>query len=111
MLNDILIFALSLWGVIALLFTLVFKMLTWRMEEITFTIPLFKEDKEIYNKIYNIHSFCEFCGIQKKSTVILVNYDAPEWYINDIKSFYKQYDFLQIVSETQLTEKIKELHT
>ncbi len=111
MLNDILIFALSLWGTIALLFTFVFKMLVWRTQAITFTIPLLNTDKDIYNKIYNIRSLCEYCGIEKKSTVILVNYDAPQWFVNDIQSYYERYDFLQIISSDDLKEKIKESHT
>ena len=88
MINDIIIFALSLWGVIALLFLFIFKMIVWRLEELTFTLPLHKHDKEILNRIFNIRSFCEFCGLEKKSTVVLVNYGAPEWFCQEILEFY-----------------------
>ncbi len=108
MFNNLIIFAFSLWGIVALLFTIVFKMILWQTESFTFTIPLTDCDKEIYNKIQNIRSFCEFCGIQKRSTVVIINYDAPEWFCNEISDFYDKYNFIKIVSST---EQIKELHT
>ncbi len=107
MINDILIFGLSLWGVIALLFVFVFKMTVWRLGSLTFTLSLHKEDKDILNKIYNIRSFCELCGIEKKSTVVLINYGAPDWFCSEILQFYERYDFVKIVS----SENIKALHT
>lgn len=111
MINDILIFALSLWGIIALLFTFIFKMIVWRIETLTFSIPLYKQDKDILNKIFNIRSFCEFCGIEKKCTVVLINYGAPEWFCTEILSFYERYNFVKIVTPDNLSNTIKELHT
>ena len=108
MINDIIIFALSLWGVIALLFLFIFKMIVWRLEELTFTLPLYKHDKEILNKVFNIRSFCEFCGLEKKSTAVLVNYGAPEWFCQEILEFYKNSNFVKIVSPE---DTITELHT
>lgn len=111
MLNDILIFALSLWGIISLLFTLVFKLIIWRIEPIVITLPLYKDDPDILNKIFNIRSFFEFCSIEKRCTVVLINYDAPECVCNEILSFYEKYGFVKIVSRDSLPEAIKELHT
>ena len=111
MLNDILIFALSLWGIISLLFMFVFRMIVWRTGAMVISLPLCKEDKDILNKIYNIRSFFEFCGIEKKCTVVLINYDAPEWFCNEILSFYERYDFVKITSPEAISDTIKELHT
>ena len=111
MLNDLIIFVFSLWGVISILFAFVFKMILWRTEKFTFTLPLSDGDKEILNKVYNIRSFCEFCGIEKKSTVILVNYDAPEWFCNEISRFYEKYNFVKIVSPDELKYTIREQRT
>ena len=111
MLNDILIFALSLWGIISLLFTFVFKMIVYRTGTIVITLPLHKEDKDILNKIYDIRSLFEFCGTEKKCTVVLINYDAPEWFCNEILSFYEKYNFVKITSPEALSDTIKELHT
>lgn len=111
MINDILIFALSLWGIISLLFTFIFKMMVWRTEALTFTLPLYEHDKDILNEIFNIRSLCEFCGIEKKSTVVLINYGAPDWFCTEILNFYERYDFVKIVSPDNLSDTIKELHT
>lgn len=111
MFNDVLIFILSLWGLISLLLTFIFKMLLWRTEEFIFTIPLIKCDKDILNKIYNVRTFCEFCGIEKRSTVIVVNYGAPKCFCDEIKKHYENYDFLKITEAEGLSDIIKELHT
>lgn len=111
MFNDIIIFALSLWGIISLLFTFVLKMIVWRMGEVIITLPLFREDKEIFNKIYCIRSLFEFCGIEKKCTIVLVNYSAPETLCNEIASFYKNYTFVKLVNPNELEDTLKELHT
>lgn len=111
MFNDILIFALSLWGIISLLFTFVFKMTVWRLDTLTFTLPLYKEDKEILNKIFAIRSFCEFCGIEKRCAVVLINYGAPQWFCTEILNYCERYSFVKIVSPDSLSDTIKELHT
>lgn len=104
MFNDLIIFAFSLWGIIALLFTFIFKMIIWRTEKFTFTLNVKDCDKSIYDNIYNIRSFCEFCGIEKKSTVVIVNYGAPEWFCENILSFYEKYDFIKIIKPKEFKE-------
>ncbi len=111
MLNDIIIFALSLWGLISLLFAFVFKMIVWRMGKLVVTLPLHEHSKEILNDIFCIRSFFEFCGIEKRCTIVLINYDAPDWFCNEIIKFYEKYDFVKITSPEALTEAIKVLHT
>ena len=111
MFNDILIMAFSLWGIIALLFTFIFKMTIWRIDSFTITLPLYKNDKNILNKVYNIRSFCELCSIEKKCTVVLINYGAPDWFCYDIIKMYEKYDFVKIVSAEGASDTIKELHT
>lgn len=111
MFNDILVMAFSLWGVIALLFTFIFKMTVWRIENFTITLPIYKNDKSILNTIYNIRSFCELCSIEKKCTVVLVNYGAPDWFCSDIIKMYEKYNFVKIVSPESISDTIKELHT
>ena len=111
MFNDILVMAFSLWGVIALLFTFIFKMTVWRIENFTITLPLYKNDKSILNTIYNIRSFFELCSIEKKCTVVLVNYGAPDWFCSDIIKMYEKYNFVKIVSPENISDTIKALHT
>ncbi len=106
MFNDILILGFGLIGIIALLLSFVFKMLAWRLEDITITIPLREESKDIYNRIYNIRSFFEFCGIDEKCTVTLINYGVSNRFSNEILSFYEKYDFLKIVNADTKTGEI-----
>ncbi len=108
MLNNIIISCFSLLGLIFVLLTFVLKMITWRIENITVTIPLFHEDKEIFSKIHFTRSLFEFCGIEKKCTVVIVNYNAPESLCEEIKSFYKNYTFVKLVTPNELEEVYKQ---
>lgn len=107
MLNNIIISCFSLLGLIFILLTFVLKMITWRIENITVTMPLFYEDKEIFSKIYFVRSLFELCGIEKKCTVVIVNYNAPECLCEEIKSFYKNYSFVKLVTPNELEEVFK----
>ncbi len=106
MINDILIYTLSLFGLIGLLLGFVFKMIAWRIEDFTVTIPLNYNDECIFNKIYNIRSFFEFCGIEKKCTVVLINYGAPKWFCDEILNYYEKYDFLKIISSDEICKNL-----
>ncbi len=108
MLNNIIISCFSLLGLIFILLSFVLKMITWRIENITVTIPLFHEDKEIFSKIYFIRSLFEFCKIEKKCTVVIVNYNAPESLCEEIKSFYKNYTFVKLVTPDELEDVFKQ---
>ncbi len=96
MINDILIYGLALLGIISLLMVFVFKMIAWRIEDFTITLPLTYIDECIYNRIYKIRSFLEFCGIEEKCTIVLINHGAPNWFCDEILEFYEKYDFLRI---------------
>lgn len=94
---DIMTFIFALWGIISFLFCFIFKLTVWQMGDITIAVPLIGYDKEIYNKICNIRSFCDFCGIKKRCTIAIVNYGAPDWFCDEILNYYKNYDFLKII--------------
>lgn len=95
---DIMTFVFALLGIISLFIYIIFKLTVWQMDEFTITLPLIGCDKSIYNKVCNIRSFCDFCGIKKKCTVVLINYGAPEWFCEEILNYYENYDFLKIHS-------------
>ena len=96
MLNNIFIFALGLWGIIALLFTFIFKMITFRLGSLTFTVDLTDSTDDVFDEIYTIRTFCEFCGIEKNSTVEIINHGANDELCNKILEFYDKYDFVKI---------------
>ena len=96
--SDLLTFALAIIGLIAILMLVVMKVVAWRTGQITVTIPLNGCDKSIFYKIYNIRSVFEFCGMKEKCTVVIINYGAPEWFCNEILSYYEKYGFLKIIS-------------
>lgn len=107
MLSDIVTMALAVIGIIFILFTVVFKLTVWSEKHFTFTLSLTDSDEEIINRIYNIRSFCELCSIHKNSTVVLINYGAPEWFCSEILNRFDNSDFLKIVDANVL----KESHT
>ncbi len=98
MLSDIIALTFSIIGIISVLFFITFKAITWRMEKISIVIPLVGCDKSIYQRIYNLLSFCDFCGIKQKTEIVLIFYGTPDWFLDEIKEYYKRYDFLKLVS-------------
>ncbi len=98
MLSDIISLAFSVIGIISVLFFITFKAITWRMENISISIPLVGCDKSVYERIYNLLSFCDFCGIKKKTAIVLIYYGTPDWFLQEIKDYYQRYDFLKLVS-------------
>lgn len=107
MLSDIVTLALAILGVVFILLTFMFKLIVWNEKHFTLTLPLIDCDEEIINRIYNLRSFCEFCSTHKNSTVVLINYGAPEWFCSEILNRFDNSSFLKIVD----AETLKESHT
>ncbi len=97
MLSDILTFTLVITGISALLLCGVFRLLVWREESFTFLIPLFDDSPLIYNRLCHISEICSFCGIHKKSTVILVNYGASDSFCEALTDYFKNENFIKII--------------
>ncbi len=101
MLTDIVTLALAILGIVFLLLTFMFTLIVWQEEHFTLVLPLKKQDDAIFDRIYNIRSFCEFLGIHKKSTVVLINYDAPDWFCKKIESCFPEESFIKIAETTE----------
>ena len=108
MLSDIVALFLAIVGVILILFSVIFKLLVWKESGVNISVPLNSDDKEIYNRIANLREICSFLGIQKQCTIVVVNYGASENFINELKNYFYEYDFLKIIDKEK---SIKELHT
>ena len=108
MLSDVVAFILAIMGVIFILFTVIFKLMVWKESGINISIPLIYDDEDIYNRIKNLREICSFLGIQKQCTIAIINYGASETFINQLKGYFSQYNFLKIIDKEQ---PIKELHT
>lgn len=108
MLSDIVALFLAIVGVVFILFSVIFKLLVWKENDVCISVPLNSDDEEIYNRIKNLREICSFLGIEKQCTIVVVNYGASENFINELKNHFCQYDFLKIIYKEQL---IKELHT
>lgn len=104
--SDIIILVLSILGLIFLLMVAVMKFMAWRTDKITVTIPLYDCDNSVLNKIYNIHSILDFCGMKKKCTIVIINYGAPEWFCNEILAYYEKYNFVRLVHYYDLVDKL-----
>ena len=108
MLSDIVALILAIIGVVFILFSVVFKMLVWKGDDIVISIPLKSDDKRIYDQIINLREICSFLGIQKQCTIAVVNYGASDNFINNLGNDFSQYGFLKIINKDK---SIKELHT
>ena len=104
--SEILTLGLAILGLVAILMFTVMKLLAWRTEEITITLPLKTCDKDIFYRIYNIRSIFEFCGMKEKCTVVIINYGAPEWFCNEILAYYEKYNFIRLINYYDLADKL-----
>ena len=80
--------------------------MVWRCEDVTVTLPLYTEDTAIFNKVYNIRSIFEFIKMDKKCTVVIINYGAPDEFCNEIIKYYEKYKFLKVVKSSDIAEKL-----
>ena len=108
MLSDIVVLFLAVAGVVFILFSVIFKLLIWKGKNIVISIPLNSDDNELLDRITNLWEICSFLGIQKQCTIVVVNYGASEYFINELKEYFSQYSFVRFIDKENL---IKELHT
>lgn len=112
MFSDIITLFFGIMGIIFVLLSFVFKLITWREESFNFVIPLYSDNENIFTKICNITDFVEFSGIHKKCTIVIVNYGASDYFCNQLDSYFKNCINLKIVKATSQAANIfKELHT
>ena len=104
--SDIIALGLAVLGILFLLMLCVIRVMVWRTDDITVTLPLYDCDKSIFNRIYNIRSIFEFCGMKNKCTVVIINYGAPEDFCNEILSFYEKYNFLRLIHYYDIQDKL-----
>lgn len=96
-------------GVLSILRYLIFKFISFKEEKFTLVLPVFSENDEIFSKIENLREFCEFCGIHKKCTVVIVNYGAQKWFLEKIDEQYGYYGFLKIIEADEAGEALEEI--
>lgn len=107
MISDIATLILAILGILFILLTIRFKLMIWKEQGITLLLSLDSDNREIYSRIVNIKDICEFLGIQKQCTVVLVNYGASKRFIDELRECFSDYGFLKITE----SDSIKELHT
>ncbi len=107
MLNEIIILVFGILGILLTLMSIVFKLLLWKEERFTLMLPLKNNDMSIINRLCNLRDILDFCGMYKKSTVVLINYGASDYFCNKITADFGG-NFVKILSPDQIS---KELHT
>ena len=108
MLSDSIALALSVSGILFLLFCFIFKLMVWKEEGVTISIPLKSNNKDFQNRIINLREICSFLGIQQQCTIVVVNYGASEYFFKELKDCFSDYSFIKFINKDEL---IKELHT
>lgn len=97
----------AVFGVISLLYLLMFRLLSWREKDITAVVPLFYEDESVFLRIDNIRMLAELCSVHKITKIAVVNYGAPEGFLEEIRRRYAGCDFLFIVDSRTAGEEMK----
>ncbi len=95
-------------GVIFLLLTVIFKLLSWREGTIVLNLPLYAADDLIFERIDSLRMFTELCGIHKRCKIVIINYGAPEWYCEKIRLNFSDCGFLEVFNAEDAAEEINE---
>jgi hypothetical protein len=112
MFSDVIALIFGILGIVFVLLSLVFKVITWREETYMVALPLYTESDEIYTRICNLTDFTEFCGIHKKCTVVIINYGASDKFCNNLENYFRNCISLKIINSNEQSDLIfKELHT
>lgn len=98
MFSDIAALGFAVFGMISFLFFCVKRVLLWREDNINVTVEIYDADKSVFEKINNLRSVFDFCGLGKKCTVIVVNYGAPKWFCNELCEYFSYTDKVKVVS-------------
>lgn len=106
---DVVALIFAVFGVISLLYFLMFRFLSWREKDFTAVVPLFFEDEEIFLRIDGIRMFAEACSVHKKTKIAVVNYGAPESFLDEIRKRYANCGFLFIVDSETAGEEMKRM--
>lgn len=86
-------------GVVLLFIIGIFYFTTWQTEDFEIHIPLYKNDKTIYNRVYNIQTFLDFSLLHKKCTIVLDNHGADEEECEKVLKFFETEHFRMEIIE------------
>ena len=106
MCSDIITLGLSVLGIIFLLIIFVLKIMVWQSDKITVVVPFYTDNAAIYSTVYQLYSDFNFLGLHKKCTIVLINYGASENFCNEVREFYKNYNFVKILNSCDLQNKL-----
>ncbi len=95
---DICALIFSLIGAVSIIYFINIKLLSWKEESFNIVLPLYSENDDIKEHIYNIRSLFEMVGIEKKLRLTIVNYGAPEWYCQKLLKDFEAYPFINITN-------------
>ena len=91
MLCDIVAFFFSVIGIVAVFYSVIFRINAMLTEELTIVIPLYGNDENIHVRVYRIRSLLEFSHIKKKCTIVIENYGASHDYCENLRDCYSEY--------------------
>lgn len=106
MLSEIFTFIFALAGIVFIFHTFLFKVTLWLTESFTTSIPLHEDNENIFDRVYKLYSLYDFCGLNKKCTIVIINYGASAEFVNELKEYYAHYNNLRIIQKEELPEKL-----
>lgn len=109
MITEIFMLGFAIIGILSILRFLIFKLISWKETAFTLVLPIFSENEEIFSRIENLREFCEFTGIHKKCTLVVINYGASKQFLEKIDEMYGYYGFLKIVESAEAGESLEEI--
>lgn len=100
MICDIVAFFFSVIGIVAVFYSVIFRINAWLTEELTIVIPLYGNDESIHLRVNRIRSLLDFSHMKKKCTIVIENHGASDEYFNELGDFYSRYNDI-IIKESR----------
>lgn len=108
MASQIATLAFAVLGVIFLLLSVIFKLLSWRENTVVLSLPLYSADDRIFERIDSLRMFTELCGIHKRCKIVIINYGAPDWYCEKIRLNFSDCGFLEVFNSDEAADNMNE---
>ncbi len=87
--SELLCFVLSLIGIVALLYFLLFRLLMWGEKGGVLVVPLYPSEREPGTRIRNLCKLLELTGFDRIVTLVVAGHGVPPSVLGNLKEAFK----------------------
>lgn len=108
MASEIFALALSVLGIVFLLYYALYRTLLWGEKGGVFVIPLYPHTGDAGMRINNFRIYSDFMGLTRRSIIVAVDYGIKPEYINRLKKDYEGSQRVFVCTPAELNDLIFE---